>query len=200
LTRSTLAATIAAMSADPSVTQLLARWRQGDATAMDELTRLVYDDLKRLAARQLRGERQAHTLTPTALVSEAFLRMAGSDAPSFEDRVHFFATAARHMRHILVDFARARASHKRGAGKRPVTLDERQLVLTSDAMEDLLDLDEALSALAAVDERKARVVELHFFGGMSLLEVASALGIHGNTVLRDLRLAEAWLNRHLTRA
>ncbi len=187
---------LAGMSVTPPVTRLLMRWREGDMAALDELARLVYRELKQLASRQLRGEREGHTLTPTALVSEAFLRLAGGETPSFQDRVHFFATAARHMRHILVDFARARATHKRGAGKRAVTLDEK--VLAASESESLLDLDEALLALAAVDERKARVVELHFFGGMSLAEVGAALGVHHNTVLRDLRFAEAWLNRYLT--
>jgi len=187
-----------AMSEAPSVTLLLERWRKGDATALDELTRLVYAELRQLAGRQLRGERDGHTLTPTALVSEAFLRMAGGAVPSFEDRVHFFASAARHMRHILVDFARARTAQKRGSGKGPVTLDDN--LLAPDSSAALVDLDEALSALAAVDERKARVVELHFFGGMSLAEVGSALGVHVNTVVRDLRFAQAWLNRFLTSA
>lgn len=179
------------------LTGLLARWREGDLDALDQLTRLVYGELKRLAAGRLRHEKSGHTLTPTALVSEAFLRLIG-DAPSFEDRVHFFAAAARHMRHILVDFARTRGAQKRGAGQRPVTFDDATAAVEPTG--DLVAVDEALTALAEVDARKARVVELHFFGGMTLSEVAAALEVHPNTVLRDLRLAEAWLNRFMTTA
>jgi len=183
--------------AEPApLTRLLTAWREGDLDALDQLTHLVYAELKRLAARQLQHERHGHTLTPTALVAEAFLRLSDSAAPSFEDRAHFFAAAARHMRHILVDFARSRGARKRGQGERAVTLDEGAVAAGDNA--DLVAVDEALTALAAVDERKARVVELHFFGGMALKEIGAALGVHHNTVLRDLRLAEAWLNRYLS--
>ena len=177
-----------------SITGLIERWREGDLTALDRLTRALYAELKQLAARHLRRE-GALTLTPTALVSETYLCLLDGP-PSFDNRVHFFAVAARQMRHILVDFARARGAQKRGAGQRPVTLDED--TMASQDPTDILAIDDALTALAAIDERKARVIELHYFGGLTLHEVASALDIHHNTVLRDLRFAEAWLNRHLS--
>lgn len=186
---------MAAMAQAPPVTLLLEQWREGDVSALEQLTRMVYAELRRLAAGQLRGERPGHTLSPTALVAEAFLRIAGDDTPAWTDRVHFLAAASRHMRHILVDHARARAAKKRGAGVRAVTLDEA--MISDERPDELLALDDALTALAAVDARKARVIELHYFGGLTLKEVADAVGIHVNTALRDLRFAEAWLHRHL---
>jgi len=180
---------------DASVTSLLQAWAEGDRSALDRLTSAVYDELRRLAAAYLRRERPDHTLSPTALVSEAFLRLAGGEHPAYEHRVQFFAVAARHMRRILVDHARRRTAEKRGGRDRPVTFDEG--LVAGDRPEDLVALDEALEALAAMDERKARAVELHYFGGMSQKEVAAALGVHENTVARDLRLAQAWLYRHM---
>lgn len=177
-------------------TVLLRAWAEGDETALDRLTPAVYDELRRLAGAYMRKERPGHTLSPTELVSEAFLRLAGGEHPAYEDRVHFFAVAARHMRRILVDHARRRTADKRGGRDRPVTLDEE--LIAGERPDELVALDEALEALAAVDERKARVVELHYFGGMAQKEIAAALGVHENTVARDLRLAEAWLNRHMT--
>jgi len=180
------------------ITILLQAWAQGDRDAFDRLTPVIYGELRRLAAACLQRERPGHTLSPTELVSEAFLRLVGSNHPAYEHRVHFFAMAARHMRHILVDHARRRTADKRGGGERPVTLNEG--IVGSDRSEELVALDDALEALAAIDERKARIVELHFFGGMTQKEVGAALGIHENTVARDLRMAQAWLRQHMTAA
>jgi RNA polymerase sigma factor (TIGR02999 family) len=183
------------VAADAPVTVLLRAWAQGDRGALDQLTPVVYGELRRLAAANMRRERPGHTLSPTALVSEAFLRLAGGGKFPLPDRIQFFALAASHMRRILVDHARRRTAGKRGGHERPVTLNEE--VCSGDRPSDLLSLNEALEALAAVDERKARAVELHYFAGMGQKEIATALSVHVNTVSRDLRLAEAWLNRHL---
>jgi RNA polymerase sigma factor (TIGR02999 family) len=156
---------------------------------------VVYSELRRLAGAYMRHERPDHTLSPTALVSEAFLRLVGGEHPAYEDRVQFFAVAAHHMRRILVDHARRRTAQKRGGHDRPELLDEG--LIANDRPEELVALDDALVALTAMDERKARAVELHYFGGMSQKEVAAALSVHENTVARDLRLARAWLHRHM---
>jgi RNA polymerase sigma factor (TIGR02999 family) len=177
------------------ITLLLREWSQGDRGALEQLAPLVYDELHRLAAAYMRRERKGHTFSPTALVSEAFLHLAGGEQLAFGDRVQFFAVAARQMRRILVDHARRSAAGKRGGKQRPVTFDEA--MVPDERPEELCALDEALGALAAIDERKARVVELHYFGGMTHKEIAAALEVHENTVARDLRLAEAWLLRHL---
>jgi RNA polymerase sigma factor (TIGR02999 family) len=178
------------------VTVLLQAWARGDQGALDELTPLIYAELRRLAGARLRRERPGHTLSPTELVSEAFVRLVGGEHPAYEDRVHFFAVAARHMRRILVDHARRRTADKRGGRDRPVTFDEG--LIAGDRPGELVALDDAIDALAAVDERKARAVELYYFGGMGHKEIAAALSVHENTVARDLRLGEAWLHRHLT--
>jgi len=179
-----------------TVTVLLSAWREGDRTALDELMPIIYEELYGLASRYMRGERPGHTLRPTDLVSEAYLRLGGSAPPEWNGRVHFFAVAARNMRQILVDHARKRSAEKRGAGAKPVTFDEQ--LIAGDRPSELVALDEALVALAALDDRKARAVELHYFGGLSQAEIAEVLDVHVNTVARDLRLAEAWLNRHIT--
>jgi RNA polymerase sigma factor (TIGR02999 family) len=177
------------------VTALLREWRAGDVAAADVLMPLVYDELHRVASRHLRGERAGHTLRPTDLVSEAYLRLSGGIQPEWADRVHFFAIAARTMRQILVDHARRRAADKRGAGERPVTLEDGMVSTQRSAA--LLALDDALVALARFDERKARAIELCYFGGLTQDEIAEVLGVHVNTVARDLKLAEAWLHREL---
>lgn len=182
--------------ANPSqVTLLLEAWRSGDPSAFDRLLPLVYQELHALARRALRGERGGQTLQTTALIHEAYLRLAGG-VIEVQDRGHFYAVAARAMRRILVDHARSRGRKKRGGGIRPVTLDE-QLAGNDDQPEDLEALDEALTRLSALDERKARAVELHYFGGLSYDEVAGALEISPATVHRDLRLAKAWLYREM---
>lgn len=182
-------------SSKPPVTALLHAWSQGDRAALDELTPLVYGELRRLAAAYVKREGPERALSPTELVSEAFLKLVGGEHPEYAGRVQFFAVAARHMRRILVDHARRRLGEKRGGGALAVTLDE--LMASSDRPAELCALDDAIEALAAVDERKARVVELHYFGGLAYKEIASLLGVHENTVLREVRLAEAWLSRHI---
>ena len=184
-----------------TVTVLLRDWRSGDQAAFDELVPQVYAELHKLAAAYMRGERPGHTLRPNDLVSEAYLRLAKAgtgEAPEWKDRVHFFAIAARTMRQILVDHARKRNAAKRGDGARPVTFDEA--LAAGERPEELVALDEALQALAGFDERKARIIELHYFGGLTQNEVAEVLEVHVNTVGRDLRLAEAWIHRHLREA
>ena len=182
------------MSRD-DVTLLLRRWGGGDAAALDELAPILHQELRRLAAGYMRGERPAHTLQPTALVNEAYLRLVGDGERQWSDRVHFLAIAARHMRQILVDHARRRGAGKRGAGLRAETLVDGLVV--SERPDDLIALDDALEALAGVDERKARILEMHYFGGLTQDEVATALDLHPNTVGRELRLARAWLQSQL---
>jgi RNA polymerase sigma factor (TIGR02999 family) len=180
--------------AGESVTQLLQKWRAGDAKALDEVARLVYAELHRLAAAYLRRERGNHTLQPTALVAEAYLRLCDAGA-GFENRSHFLAIAARSMRRVLIDYARKRAAEKRGGAPIPVTFDES--LATSDRPEMLVALDDALTELARVDPRKAQIVELVYFGGLGQSEVAELLQVHRKTVARDLRLVEAWLKSQL---
>ena len=180
------------------MTLLLQAWRAGDRGALDQLVPMVYDELHRLAGMFIRGERPGHTFRATDLVSEAYLRILGEQPEAWTDRVHFFAIAARAMRQALVDHARRRTAIKRGGGQRPATLDEA--LIGTDRPEELLQLDDALEALAHSDERKARVVELHYFGGLTQAEIAVALDIHANTVARDLRFAEAWLRRRMQHA
>lgn len=174
------------------VTRLLAEWRSdGNEEALNRLVPLVYDELKGLAAARLRSERPDHTLQPTALVHEAYARLIQADI-DYDDRVHFFAVAAQMMRRILVDHARRARTKKRGGGQIAVTLNE-QLAGGAEDGPDILALDEALERLSALEPRKARVVELHFFGGLTYAETAKALEISEATVDRDLRMAKAWL-------
>lgn len=176
-----------------SVTALLLAWREGDQEALDRLMSLVYHELHNLARRYMRGERPDHTLQPTSLVHEAYLRLVESDG-AVQDRVHFFAVAATVMRRVLIDHARARGRAKR-AGHR-VTLDE-SLVAGGDGAVDILALDDALDRLGAHDDRKRRVIELVYFGGLTRDEVADVLEISAATVDRDLRMARAWLYQAL---
>lgn len=178
-----------------TITELLRRLRADEPGALDELMPLIYAELHRLAARHLRGERPGHTLCPTELVSEAYLRLMQGSHPEPNDRAHFFAIAARTMRQILVDHARKRNAAKRGDGKRPATLDEALVAV--DQPEMVIALEEALSALEQQDERKARVVEHIHFGGLTQEEVAAVLGVSVNTIARDLRFAEAWIGKRL---
>lgn len=180
---------------------LLDRYRYGQAEAFERLMELVYDDLRRLAAWQLQTERPGHTLQPTALVHEAYLKLAGQNPVAWQNKAHFFALAAQVMRHILVDHARARLRDKRGGGQAGATLDEAlELSCPSDPGSlELIELDEALSALAKQDARKSRIVELRYFGGLSIEETADALEISPTTVRREWTLAKAWLRRRLGR-
>ena len=179
-----------------NVTKLLQDWRAGDAAALEQLTPLVYDDLRRIAARHLKTERAGHTLQVTALVNEAFVRLSDADI-AYEDRAHFIAIAARMMRRILTDYGRARRSQKRGGAEQPVTLHEEIARSTDEPAADIVDLDEALTRLAEFDERKSDILVLHYFGGMTYEETATAIGVSPATVDRDLRLAKAWLANEL---
>lgn len=187
--------------ADEEVTLLLTAWRDGDREALDRLMPLVYGELRRLAARFLEGERKDHTLQPTALVHEAFLRLVGGAVPRWQDRVHFFAVAAQVMRRLLVDHARARRTDKRGGGVRPLPLTAALDIGSPDAgdPELLLALDGALVELAVHDPRKARIIELRFFGGLTIEETAEVLDIATSTVILEARLARAWLFRRIAR-
>ncbi|MFL6228386.1 MAG: sigma-70 family RNA polymerase sigma factor [Pyrinomonadaceae bacterium] len=179
------------------ITRLLEDWSNGDKSAYDELIPLVYDELHRLAHHYMSGERRGHTLQTTALVGEAYLRLAGHGGVRWQNRTHFLAIAARLMRRILVDHARANARQKRGGGAEMFSLDETAVVSPARSA-DLVALDEALTQLAEIDPRKARVVELRFFGGLNVEETAETLGVSPNTVIRDWGMARAWLHKELT--
>lgn len=174
------------------VTELLRAWGGGDEAALNELVPLVESELRRLARGYMARERAGHTLQTTALVNEAYLRLVDAQDIRWNDRAHFFGIAARLMRRVLVDHARQRAFQKRGGDMQPVSLDDAMFVSRAPDVE-LLDLDRALQALAAVDERKARVVEMRYFGGMTVEETADALAVSTETVKRDWRLAKLWL-------
>jgi len=181
----------------PRVTALLNAWGAGDQTALDRLVPLVYAELRRLARRYLRRERAAHTLQTTALIHEAYIRLVEAKAVNWQNRSHFFGISARVMRRVLVDFARERGYQKRGGGARRVPLDEALLVANAPHA-DLVAIDDALRALTDVDSRKSAVIELRFFGGLSIEETAIVLRVSPETVKRDCRLAKAWLLRWLT--
>lgn len=180
------------------ITHLLVRWREGDTRALDELLPLVYDELHRLAAHYMRGERPGHTLQTSALVNEAYLRLAGHEDIQWQNRAHFFAIAAQAMRRILVDHVRRRDNQKRGGGgAQRVELGEAILVSEERAAE-VVALDDALKSLAEIDPRKSQLVELRFFGGLSIKETAEVLQVSPGTVMRDWTLAKAWLRREIT--
>ncbi|MDX2436487.1 MAG: sigma-70 family RNA polymerase sigma factor [Acidobacteriota bacterium] len=186
------------MTTKTDITRLLHRWRDGDSEALDELTPVLYDELRRIASGQLARERRNHTLQSTEIVNEAFVRLIGTDVP-WQDRAHFLAVAARTMRRLLVDHARTRGREKRGGDLARVTLQPYD-ASAEPVSEEMLTLDHALSALAEQDERAASVVELHHFGGLTYDEVGEALGVSAATVKRDLRVARAWLRREMTGA
>jgi RNA polymerase sigma-70 factor (ECF subfamily) len=179
------------------ITQLLARFRRGDRQAESQLIPLVYGELRHLAAACLSRERRDHTLQPTALVHEAFLRMAGKDQPDWQNRAHFFAIAARLMRQVLVDYARHRGRMKRGGSWERLPLEEA-LVFSAGKSAELLALDEALDRLAQQDERQCRIVEMKFFAGLSIEEIAEVLETSPRTVKRDWTMARAWLHQEIT--
>ena len=178
------------------VTDLLTRWSEGDDGVLAELTPLVYEELRRLAHRQMGAERQDHTLQTTALVSEAYLRLADQTNPRWQNRAHFFAVAARAMRQILVSYARSQRAEKRGGGALKIELDEAALVSPEESKQ-IVDLHEALEALATLDSRKAQVVELKYFGGLNYDEMAEVLKISRITVRRDWEFAKIWLYTEL---
>ena len=182
----------------PPVTDLLMAWGRGDASALNRLMPMVQEELHRLARREMRGERPGHTLQTTALVNEAYLRLIDAHRVRWQDRAHFFALSARIMRRILVDHARSRNYQKRGGGAVNVTLDDI-VVASPERGADLVALDDALEDLARVDPRKSQVVELRFFGGLSVEETSEALKVSPETVLRDWRLAKVWLLREVSR-
>jgi len=180
------------------ITELLRRWSEGDGTVLDELAPLVYDQLRRLARQWLAGERSDHTLQSTALVHEAYLRLVGRDSPHWQNRAHFFAVAAQLMRRILVDHARRRRAAKRGANPFLLTLDE-SVALPKQRQVDLVALDDALNGLSKLDARQSRIVELRFFGGLSLENTSRVLGISPATVKREWATARAWLYEQMSR-
>lgn len=179
------------------ITKLLADWGKGDREALDKLTPLVYAELRRIARRQMSGERPGHTLQTTALVNEAYLKLSGQGGFEWHDRAHFFAVCAQVMRHILIDHARAHARDKRGGGAIQVSLDDAALVAEEQSA-NFVALDEALRTLEAVDPQKGRIVELRYFAGLSVEETAEVLKISPTTVRREWRRAKAWLYRAIS--
>ena len=179
------------------ITRQLARWQDGDEGALEDLAPLIYPELRKVAAIQLRREGSSHTWQPTELVNETFIRLMGNQ-PNVNGRSHFFAVVARLMRQILVDHARRRLAAKRGDGKVPIGMDEILNQITHKEDEAIVALHDALNQLAVLDERKARVVGLRFFGGMSQQEIADFCGVSVPTVANDLRFAEAWLRREIS--
>ena len=178
------------------VTALLGDWSRGDRTALDQLLPLVYAELRRVAARQLRNERADHTLQPTALVHEVYMRLVDQRQVDWQNRAHFFGVSAQVMRRILVDHARRHGATKRGEGVRCLSLDEASDVAASNGM-PVLELDHALERLETIDAELARIVELRAFGGLTIEEAAHVLGVSPSTTKRDWRTAKAWLNREL---
>jgi len=186
------------MDASPSgdLTQLLRAWGAGDEQALEQLTPLVYGELRKSAKRRMARERDGHTLQTTALINEVYLRLVDLEGVGWQDRAHFFAICARLMRHILTDYARSRSYLKRGGDAQRVTFDEG-LMVSANPAEDLVALDGALQKLAAIDSRKSSVVELRYFGGLSVKETAAVLKVSTDTVTRDWNLAKAWLLREM---
>jgi RNA polymerase sigma factor (TIGR02999 family) len=181
---------------EKEVTRLLVAWSNGDQAALEQLTPLVYSELHRLAHRYLGRERKGHTLQTTALVHEAYLRLIDQKEVRWQNRAHFFAIAAQMMRRILVDYARSRNVAKRGGDAQQVSLDEAMEV-SDERAADVIALDEALKTLSDLDQRKGRIIELRFFGGLSIEETAEVLGVSPGTVMRDWTFAKAWLQREI---
>lgn len=173
-------------------------WSRGNKAALDQLMPVVYQELRKIARGYLRGERSDHTLQPTALIHEAYLRLINQNLPEWQSRTHFYGVAAQMMRQILVEHARGHAAAKRGGGGQKLSLDDAT-IFSRERASDLVALDDALNNLAAFDARKCRVIELRFFGGLSVEETAEALGISVATVGREVRLAQAWLHREMTK-
>jgi RNA polymerase sigma factor (TIGR02999 family) len=186
------------MSAAHSVTQLLEQWNNGDREALEKLMPLVYEQLRKMAKRYMRQQNPGHTLQTTALIHEAYLRMVPQKEKQFENRAHFFAVAAQAMRHILVDYARQRHTAKRGGGVRPISLEEAAIV-THERAAELIAFDEALKQLQTLSMRQSRVVELRYFGGLTIKETAAVLGVSPTTVEEDWGFAKTWLLREMRR-
>ena len=187
------------MSDAHSVTQLLEQWNHGDREALDKLMPLIYEELRKMAKRYMSGQNPGHTLQTTALIHEAYLRMVKQKEKHFENRAHFFGVAAQAMRHILVDYARARQTARRGGGARPISLEEAALV-TQERAAELVAFDDALKELEKLSKRQSRVVELRYFGGLSVEETATVLEVSSDTVMRDWSMAKTWLHRALSPA
>ena len=181
------------------ITQLLKAWSNGDQSARDQVMLLVYEELRRMAHQYMRKERPGHTLQTSALVHEAYVRLVDQTDVQWQNRAHFYGIAAQMMRRILVDHARARHYAKRGGDARPVSLDEGAIV-SEERTAEVVALDEALAGLAAVDQRKSQIVELRFFGGLSIEETAEVLAVSPGTIMRDWTLAKAWLRREMRAA
>jgi RNA polymerase sigma factor (TIGR02999 family) len=184
------------LAGETPVTHLLIAWSSGNRAALDELLPLVYQELKKLAAAYLSKERPGHTLQPTALINEAYLRMINQETPQLQNRAHFFGVAARLMRQILVDHARTRSAFRRGGRYQKISFEDAKL-FSEDNPEELLALDAALKKLAQLNERQSQILEMRVFGGMSVEETAATLNISEPTVKRDTRIAQAWLRREL---
>jgi RNA polymerase sigma factor (TIGR02999 family) len=186
-------------TSSPNVTKLLLAWGNGEEAALDKLLPKIHAELRQIARRYMAGERREHTLQATALVNEAYMRLVDARQVKWQNRAHFFAISAQLMRRILVDHARSRGYQKRGAGAHPVTLDENLMGEPNQRGQDVVMLDDALKALAEFDERKSRVVELRFFGGLTAQETAEVLNVSEDSVLRDWKLAKAWLRREMAK-
>lgn len=186
------------MTNQHEITRLLADWSNGDRQALEKLTPLVYDELRRLAGRYLRQERSGHTLQSTALVHEAYMKLVGQNNVRWQNRAHFFGIAAQMIRRILVDYARARRAEKRGSGAAALSLDEA-IALPGGKDLDLVALDDALEGLAKIDDRQSRLVELRFFAGLTIEETAEVMGMSVATAKRDWVSAKAWLSREIRR-
>ncbi len=178
------------------ITELLISWSNGEQTALDELMPVVYDELRRIARRLMRGQNSAHTYQTTDLIHEAYLKLVDNSDKQWQNRAHFFGVASRAMRHILVDYARSKQSQKRGGNPRAVTLDEGA-VISNEVSGEIVALNSVLEELGKLDERKAQVVEMKFFGGLTTDEIAEVLRISPETVKRDWRFARTWLRREL---
>ncbi len=186
-------------AASQQITLLLIDWSRGDELALEQLMPLVYDELRQMARRYMRGQPSGHTFQTTELIHEAYLKIARHDEQNWQNRAHFFGVAAQAMRHILVDYARSKNSRKRGGLAEKITLEEN-LVASANRSEEIVALDDALKQLAILDERKSRVVEMKFFGGLSIEEIAEVLKISPETVKRDWKFARTWLLRELAGA
>ena len=184
---------------DPSTDELIAKWRAGDRAALQALLPLIYEELRRVASKQLRAERANHTLQTTALIHEAYLRLVGGEGAEIHDHCHFVALASRLMRQVLVDQARSKSAAKRGSGCITLTFDEA-IALPETSQVDLVSLDDALKSLSSMDPRQAQIVDLRFFGGLSIEDTAQVLGISPATVNREWSTARMWLQRELRRS
>lgn len=186
-------------AASHQITLLLVDWSNGDELALEELMPLVYDELRRMAKRYMRRQPTGHTFQTTELIHEAYLKLAKHDGQNWKNRAHFFGVAAKAMRHILVDYARSKQSGKRGGSAQKITLEEN-LIVSAQRPEEIVRLDDALKQLALLDERKSRVVEMKFFAGLNIEEIAEVLKISPETVKRDWRFSRNWLLRELSSA